>query len=137
MPCLDLVIIGWELFEEGTRAVDLGIEEEKDEGMTGSAMTSKKGGGGTSIEERVSVGGGTTGIGHGEERNEGRREETKPKSKGNEGVSRAMDGDVIKGDSDWVNQVENDEEKGIWELVRWESWAKGKIVSLNKTWQAM
>ena len=99
MPCLDLVIIGWELFEEGTRAVDLGIEEEKDEGMTGSAMTSKKGGGGTSIEERVSVGG-TTGIGHGEERNEGRREETKPKSKGNEGVSRATDGDVIKGDSD-------------------------------------
>jgi len=29
MPCLDLVIIGWELCEEGTRAVNTRSEEEE------------------------------------------------------------------------------------------------------------
>ena len=96
MPCLDLVIIGWKLFEEGTRAVDTGSKEEE-EGRTGFARTGKEDGGGISTEERVLIGEGTTGIGQEEERKEGRREETKSESEGKEGVLGATDGEVTEG----------------------------------------
>ena len=88
----------------------------------------------------MSIRRGTIGIGQEKERKEGNREETKSESEGKEGVLGATNGEVTKGrlgDSDWENQVDKDEEKGIWGLVRWESWAKGKKVSLNRTWQAI
>jgi len=89
----------------------------------------------------VSIGEGIAGIGQEEERKEGRREETKSEFEGKEeGVLGATDGEVTEGrlgDSNWENQVDKDEEKGIWGLVRWESWAKRKRVSLNRTWQAI
>ena len=64
----------------------------------------------------MSIRRGTIGIGQEKERKEGNREETKSESEGKEGVLGATNGEVTKGrlgDSDWENQVDKDEEKGI------------------------
>ena len=64
----------------------------------------------------MSIRRGTIGIGQEKERKEGNREETKSESDRKGGVLGATNGEVTKGrlgDSDWENQVDKDEEKGI------------------------
>ena len=67
--------------EEGIRVVELGTIEGEGEGMIGSA-TDREGGEGSSTKEGVSIGGGTTGIGHDVERKKGISEEVKLGAKG-------------------------------------------------------
>ena len=50
------------------------------------------------------------------------------------GVSTFVEG-VKEVGAGWDNQLDKEEEKGIWGLVRLGLVAKGKRDSLNKTWQ--
>ena len=84
----------------------------------GTVGEEDKGGGGAGkeggIEEGIVKGGGTTGIGHGEERKEGRREEVR--SGGMEPIVDSVEEawiDVSTGGEDEENQVGSEEENGI------------------------
>ena len=84
----------------------------------GIASEEDKGGGGSGkevgIAEGIVKGGGTTGIGHGEERKEGRREEVR--SGGMEPIVDSVEEawiDVSTGGEDEDNQVGSEEENGI------------------------
>ena len=84
-----------------------GIACEEDKGGVGSGKE-------VGIEEGTVKGGGTTGIGHGEERKEGRREYVR--SGGIETVANSIEEvwtDVSTGGENGENQLDRDDEKGI------------------------
>ena len=84
-----------------------GIACEEDKGGVGSGKE-------VGIEEGTVKGGGTTGIGHREERKEGRREDVR--SGGMEIVADSVEEvwtDVSTGGENGENQLDRDDEKGI------------------------
>ena len=84
-----------------------GIACEEDKGGVGSGKE-------VGIEEGTVKGGGTTGIGHGEERKEGRREDVR--SGGIETVANSVEEvwtDVSTCGENGENQLDRDDEKGI------------------------
>ena len=84
-----------------------GIACKEDKGGVGSGKE-------IGIEEGTVQGGGTTGIGHREERKEGSREEVR--SGGMETIADSIEEvwtDVSTGGEDGENQLDRDDEKGI------------------------